>query len=620
MDAQTPRRWPTLEWIATLLPIVAVFGNAYPAANANDSLFTREERRRIDTNALWSTREQLNPAAIEAAGSLLNWLILQAPLPETEQVRLSASAAERSRGERAWESPPPSASALFAKLAKSVPDGLRPPGVSWEFHVVRGLDPRSQLVGDRFLVVDRQWLLDTLDAPGSGTEAAAFVLAGELGHAVLGHARQRLQRQWLELELRRDAALRPADQSNIEQFLEALQTMNAILEPVYSREEEYRADLFALQLCQLAGFDTEKCLDSLRRDAILDEPMLLDEPLPRDGIPPVEPERLKGRPGEIPPRAAPPRPVDRLRRLRLEADGAYFGRRWGLHEYDRQTGNLLRLEDGALADGKPAIVCLHGMESSSEALLPMLKAFAADMTLADRRLLALEYPSDDSLARTGRFLRRELVRVQASLPRIDLIGHSAGGLVIRHYTEVLGGDFHRAVFIATPHQGADLAKLRRFLEAGQFLAGLRQSGDEALRETVIDGRGQITFDLQPQSMFLTALSRSARGIPAARYAIHRGLPRRPFLMLAGAVALNAARGEIIASLPPPDTTAARLGRSTLELLNFPPEFIDGDMWVRAASANLPGVADVQDWRLRHTELPRDPEVIAAIAQQLRPAP
>jgi hypothetical protein len=91
-------------------------------------------------------------------------------------------------------------------------------------------------------------------------------------------------------------------------------------------------------------------------------------------------------------------------------------------------------------------------------------------------------------------------------------------------------------------------------------------------------------------------------------------------MLAGALAVAIARNEILASLPPTETTAARLGQSALELLNFPPEFTDGDMWVRSTSANLSGVADVQDWRLRHTELPRNPEVIAAVARQLRDSP
>jgi pimeloyl-ACP methyl ester carboxylesterase len=260
------------------------------------------------------------------------------------------------------------------------------------------------------------------------------------------------------------------------------------------------------------------------------------------------------------------------------------------------------------------------MESSSDTFLPMLKAFAADHSLANRRLLALEYPADDSLARSGRFLRRELTRVRASLPQVDLVGHSAGGLAIRHYTEVQGGEFRRAVFIATPHQGSDLARLRRFLEAGQFLANLRQGEDEALRQVVIDGRGQITFDLLPNSLFLTELNRLPVGEQRARYAIHRGLPRRMLLLTAGAIALSVAKNEIKASLPPPATTAARLGQSAIELLNLPPEMVVGDMWVTVESAALPGVRDIRDWRLRHSELPRNPEVIADIAKQLRGEP
>jgi triacylglycerol lipase len=55
---------------------------------------------------------------------------------------------------------------------------------------------------------------------------------------------------------------------------------------------------------------------------------------------------------------------------------------------------------------------------------------------------------DDVLAETG-------------APSVDLVGYSAGGVVVRVYVADLGGGSHvrRAVTLASPHHGTDLATL-----------------------------------------------------------------------------------------------------------------------------------------------------------------
>jgi triacylglycerol esterase/lipase EstA (alpha/beta hydrolase family) len=46
-------------------------------------------------------------------------------------------------------------------------------------------------------------------------------------------------------------------------------------------------------------------------------------------------------------------------------------------------------------------------------------------------------------------------------PSVDLVGYSAGGVVVRYYVAELGGGSHvrRAVTLASPHHGTDLASL-----------------------------------------------------------------------------------------------------------------------------------------------------------------
>ena len=71
----------------------------------------------------------------------------------------------------------------------------------------------------------------------------------------------------------------------------------------------------------------------------------------------------------------------------------------------------------------------------------------APRTCATRRPTSAD-AVDDVLAETG-------------APSVDLVGYSAGGVVVRIYVADLGGGSHvrRAVTLASPHHGTDLAAL-----------------------------------------------------------------------------------------------------------------------------------------------------------------
>jgi triacylglycerol lipase len=71
----------------------------------------------------------------------------------------------------------------------------------------------------------------------------------------------------------------------------------------------------------------------------------------------------------------------------------------------------------------------------------------------------LEHLVDDVLAETG-------------ARKVDLIGHSQGGLVVRHYVEYLGGHDNVDVLmtLGSPHQGTLAANIANFLALGNCLA------------------------------------------------------------------------------------------------------------------------------------------------------
>ncbi len=64
--------------------------------------------------------------------------------------------------------------------------------------------------------------------------------------------------------------------------------------------------------------------------------------------------------------------------------------------------------------------------------------------------------------------KADQVRARTGAARVDLIGHSQGGLVIRHYLKYRGGanEVDSAISLGAPHYGAAVANLLRLLGLG----------------------------------------------------------------------------------------------------------------------------------------------------------
>ena len=583
--------------------------------------FTPDERRRIDDNALWSPREKLDPARIEVPGSVLEWLVVHTPLPVEEERRRTAEEHQQFVTQFGSSEPPAPTQAVLDQLAAKLPLRLLLSQDPLRLSVVEKLEPSVRLIGAGHVFVDRAWLDAVLADQGTGRDQLAFAVASELGHACLGHARRRMQRAWLEVELRKDAERKSNDREKTLAILKNLTGVGALLEHVYTREEEFQADLFAIHLCRNAGFDVENCLDALRMAAFQSDRGLLAEPPSRSGSPPVEPEVQPQTGREALTLAQPPSAAHRLRRLRLELDGLLFGDNFGLVEFIRETMSFRRAADASVPAGARAVVCIHGMESNCEVYRPLFARLAADEGAAEIRLFVFQYPNDDSLARSGRLLERELRRVFAATQHTDFVCHSAGGLVFRYYAEARGGEFRRAIFLGTPHGGSNLARLRGLLEAVQFVGDLKLGYDQALQAAILDGRGQMTFDLEPDSLFLGYLNRPRENLHRDRYVIHRGraFTRTRALLLQAAV--DSARAALVRSLgKQEDSMLRKFGLAATDALVLPPEIADGDLCVRSDSALLDGVEPVTTHALKHTALPRDADVISQVVRQLTSSP
>lgn len=630
--------------------LVALFGLASAGADECDEAgkacasagpvsFTTEQRQRIDEGALWGPREKRNVAQVEAYGSALKWLLARTPIPIEEEELRTARKAEELQSKFKTSEPPAAALEVFTKLVDSLPSPMRPKGREFTLTVADLPDADAFTPGVGRLYVSANFLKSALEDDCSGKDQLAFALAHELGHLALGHARRVYQRAWLNEQLKKDLAAskktkdtddpgQPRENKGAEppdkerkreaarRILDDLAGVGMILEHVYTREEQFQADLFAIHLCRNAGFNLENCLDLLRGQAVKEDAALLEEHPPRVGIPPVISEVQPATSGEQLTLAGAPTAMQRLRRLRLELDGRIYGEEFGLFEFDSVKQSLRRAADRAAQDADRVIVCVHGMESNLKVYLPFMRRLAGNPSSSKFKILGFQYPNDESLARSGKFLRNEFERVGVPAKNVDFVCHSAGGLVVRHCVEVEGGAFHRIYFQGTPHRGSDLASLRALLEMTQFIGDINLGYDAALQKAILDGHGQISIDLTPESLFLTHLNAPRGNLSRDRYEIYRGqaASRARVVLLRGAV--EAARAALERAIRNEGSTAARFGRAGIEKLVLPAEIVNGDMAVTLESATLDGVAAVYTHSLRHTELPHDSAVIEHLVKLL----
>jgi triacylglycerol esterase/lipase EstA (alpha/beta hydrolase family) len=125
----------------------------------------------------------------------------------------------------------------------------------------------------------------------------------------------------------------------------------------------------------------------------------------------------------------------------------------------------------AAADQPDPVVIVNGTFGPAFFYEPLAKRLRDD----DHQVFIFELTNlgTGDIANTAQDLAAfvDNVRGQTGADKVDLVGHSQGGLVARQYVKYLGGDAHvdSLVSLGAPHYGTAIADLAKFFGGGNCL-------------------------------------------------------------------------------------------------------------------------------------------------------
>lgn len=588
-----------LRWIILLVLILILSSIAIVYLRNDTAVVTPQLRQQVDNLARQLPRERLAREAVSWTGDLTGWLVKKMHFSPEEEVQISDRVHQALV---AANQVVPTESRLIQisqDLEKHIPQQLLPPKQKFEITVFD--DEKSSVFasGGGHLYITT----GALKNYGIHESAIAFLLAHEMGHVCRKHAHEGYR--YLLLEENRDLGI--LGNLGGDRYREFFQTIvrktDDVIQFAYNERQDLQADLFAIHLCRNAGLDTNECLDSLRLQVIDTSPDWRNDA--RDGSLDVE---------ELPAQIdlASTLLLRRLQNLRNELDGVFpENSEYGLMKYNSGNERFEDLEQAVTAT--KAVIFIHGMESELAHFEELLHA--ASNIPGNPQILGFQFPNDGSLSRAATRLKHD---VQRSIPEgtpVHFVCHSAGGLVCRFYQEVLSGRAQSIVFLGTPQHGADLAKLRALIELKQLLTSFSFDIPQTLERAILDGDGQIAFDLQSNSLFLNHLNNQAA--QRDRYSIIRG--RAMVESQARLLERGFSSGRRLASASLLPLRFSSTGKRMIETLNgisIPEEITDGDMAVSLESAELDGVNSVQTVAMDHLKLIRDETVAAEVVKRL----
>ncbi|MCE5185339.1 MAG: M48 family metallopeptidase [Planctomycetaceae bacterium] len=196
------------------------------------------------------------------------WAYLSATAPQAEVIEAEyAVGSEMAQLVRKQHAICPELTQQLAQLAEPLLSSLKNNLRSFLFAAIQASEPQAFCLPGGFVFIS-----DTLVNRCSGNiDQLAFIMAHELAHVIQGHVMERMLASALVRTLLKGGHLRAAATGSVSRL--GIQ----FLERAYSRENEFRADVFAARLVKAAGNDPAGAIDLfLRLQPLQDIRMLGD--------------------------------------------------------------------------------------------------------------------------------------------------------------------------------------------------------------------------------------------------------------------------------------------------------------------------------------------------------
>ncbi|MCX5560139.1 alpha/beta fold hydrolase [Streptomyces sp. NBC_00038] len=158
---------------------------------------------------------------------------------------------------------------------------------------------------------------------------------------------------------------------------------------------------------------------------------------------------------------------------------------------ERRTTPALPSPDAARlpTEAKPPVVLLHGFIDNRSVFVLLRRNLAQH---GRQHIESLNYsPLTCDIRTAAELLGRHIEEIceRTGQDRVDIVGHSLGGLIARYYVQRLGGDVHvrTLVTLGTPHSGTRVAPL---MNAHPIVRQMRPDSEviEELRKPAPDCR------------------------------------------------------------------------------------------------------------------------------------
>jgi len=282
----------------------------------------------------------------------------------------------------------------------------------------------------------------------------------------------------------------------------------------------------------------------------------------------------------------------------------------------RRTWGLLLPAD--MKTDRPLVVLVHGLDCN----LQNWRSMSRLLQTAGYRVGYFSYPSDGPIDQGAQLLAQQMIALRQAFPslRVDLIGHSMGGLVCRDYIEgdQYAGGVEHLILIAPPNRGSSWAGYRLAAEVQEHYFLWRNDPNWHWTWMITDGLGEAGVDLKPDSEFLAALNARPRRA-GVRYTIIAG--NQPFMPRIAADLVKDAE-----HLMPRQAMSWRAAQSCTAALDKASNWLaartgDDDGPVTLESCQLAGVNDVVILPADHSALyqsihGREPQAWEAIRERL----